>query len=269
MNKQLVLLILITLSFVACNTTQNPTEPNITDSTTTTNPDPAHNSQNSLDWEGTYQGILPCADCEGIQTQITLNKNLTYTYKAKYLGKEDTIFEKNGGFVWNDEGGKISLANFDEEKVAVQYMVGENALFKLDMKGNKITGDLADKYVLRKGQPQLTETYWKLIELKGQAIDNDNNTPKEAHLLFSSDDNRVSGNGGCNTMSGVYESAEGNRITFSKMVSTEMACRNMALESQFFQVLETVDNYSLNGNTLTLNKARMAPLAKFEAVYFK
>ena len=26
------------------------------------------NSQNSLDWEGTYKGIIPCADCEGIKT---------------------------------------------------------------------------------------------------------------------------------------------------------------------------------------------------------
>ena len=35
--------------------------------------DMAHNSQNSLDWAGVYQGILPCADCEGFDTVITLN----------------------------------------------------------------------------------------------------------------------------------------------------------------------------------------------------
>ncbi len=28
------------------------------------------NSQNSLDWPGTYTGTLPCADCEGIKTEI-------------------------------------------------------------------------------------------------------------------------------------------------------------------------------------------------------
>ena len=44
------------------------------------------NSQNSLDWEGTYRGILPCADCEGIETKITLSANGTYEYKASYLG---------------------------------------------------------------------------------------------------------------------------------------------------------------------------------------
>ena len=42
----------------------------------------------------------------------------------------------------------------------------------------------------------------------------------------------------------------------------------MSIETGISKVLETVDNYSLNkeGNILSLNKARMAPLAKFQAV---
>ncbi len=36
-------------------------------------------------------------------------------------------------------------------------------------------------------------------------------------------------------------------------------------EKQFMEVLNTADNFSLNGNTMTLNKARMAPLAVFKA----
>ena len=35
-----------------------------------------HNSQNSLDWEGVYKGILPCADCDGIETEIVINSDL-------------------------------------------------------------------------------------------------------------------------------------------------------------------------------------------------
>ena len=34
--------------------------------------DDQHNSRNSLDWNGVYKGVLPCADCEGIETVITL-----------------------------------------------------------------------------------------------------------------------------------------------------------------------------------------------------
>lgn len=49
----------------------------------------SHNSQNSLDWQVTYKGITPCADCEGIETEVVLNKDLTYLIKTKYLGKGD------------------------------------------------------------------------------------------------------------------------------------------------------------------------------------
>ena len=34
--------------------------------------DAAHNSRNALDWAGTYEGVLPCADCPGIQTRLSL-----------------------------------------------------------------------------------------------------------------------------------------------------------------------------------------------------
>lgn len=44
-------------------------------------------SQNALDWNGTYKGTLPCADCEGIETELTLNLDGNYLYKATYLGK--------------------------------------------------------------------------------------------------------------------------------------------------------------------------------------
>ena len=48
------------------------------------------NSYNALDWEGTYMGIVPCADCEGIEKTILLNKENTYTLTSKYLGKKET-----------------------------------------------------------------------------------------------------------------------------------------------------------------------------------
>ena len=40
----------------------------------------------------------------------------------------------------------------------------------------------------------------------------------------------------------------------------------MDVENAFHEALRTADNYSLDGDRLTLNRARMAPLARFEAV---
>ncbi len=109
----------------------------------------AHNSQNSLDWQGTYKGVTPCADCEGIETEIVLNADLTFTLKTKYLGKVDgKVFQETGSFVWDKTGGIISLEGLKGRPS--QYKVGENRLIQLDMEGNVITGDLAEKYVLTK-----------------------------------------------------------------------------------------------------------------------
>ena len=109
----------------------------------------SHNSQNSIDWQGTYKGITPCGDCEGIETEITLNENLSYVMKTKYLGKRDgKIFEEKGNFVWDKSGGSITLKGLKDR--LSNYKVGENRLIQLDMNGNIISGALAEKYVLAK-----------------------------------------------------------------------------------------------------------------------
>lgn len=106
-----------------------------------------HNSQISLDWQGTYKGVVPCADCEGIETEITLNKDSTFVMHTKYLGKaKQKVFEQNGTFSWDESGSIIVLQ--DLKIKPNEYMVGENTLMQLDLEGNRITGELADKYVL-------------------------------------------------------------------------------------------------------------------------
>lgn len=113
----------------------------------------------------------------------------------------------------------------------------------------------------------VTEKYWKLVELKGQAVSMGEQRPKEAHFILKNEDSRLVGNSGCNSFSGTYELADGNRIRFSQLIATKMACMDMNTEQQFLQVLSAADNYSLQGDSLSLNRARMAPLARFVAVY--
>lgn len=116
----------------------------------TTTGDATHNSRNSLDYEGTYTGTLPCADCEGIYTEITL-KGDNYTMKLVYKGKENkgkNEFTEAGTYTW-DESGSIITLNLANDKPK-KYQVGENLLFALDQDGKRVTGDLAANYILKK-----------------------------------------------------------------------------------------------------------------------
>jgi uncharacterized lipoprotein NlpE involved in copper resistance len=112
------------------------------------NPSPGDNSMNALDWEGTYVGTLPCADCEGIETELNINYDGTYSYKTTYLGKESEAEEVTGTFQWDENGSVITLAGLDG--APGKYKVGENRIWHLDMEGKQIEGDLADKYILTK-----------------------------------------------------------------------------------------------------------------------
>lgn len=107
-----------------------------------------HNAQNSLDYEGVYTGTLPTASGEGMLVTITLSDS-TYTRNIEYIGKKGSKTEEKGKYTWGKDGSVITLQNVDKESPS-QYFVGENTLTQLDMDGNKITGDMAELYILKK-----------------------------------------------------------------------------------------------------------------------
>ena len=114
----------------------------------------------------------------------------------------------------------------------------------------------------------LVEKYWKLVELNGVSVA-DKNNPKEPHIIFKIDDNRFNGNAGCNNIMGSYQIKQPGRISFSEVASTMMMCLNMETEELLKRSLNVADSYIVKNDSLTLNRARMAPLARFVAVYMK
>lgn len=115
----------------------------------------------------------------------------------------------------------------------------------------------------QKTTADITGKTWKLTELNGQPIKlkNPKNNP---YFKLEMDGMRYQGHAGCNGLGGTFEiKPEIMRIKFNQGMSTMMACEDLDIENQFTKAILAADNYSVNGNTLTLNKARMAPLAKF------
>lgn len=109
----------------------------------------------------------------------------------------------------------------------------------------------------------ILDTRWRLVELMGKPVAADERFP---FIHLHAKEGRISGFGGCNSIGGAYELKAGNRVRFTNMASTMMACPDMELEQEFFKVLNMADNFACDGKTLFLHKARMAPLARFEAV---
>lgn len=151
MKKSIIALSLASVFLVACSKTDNKNnqEQTPTAASEAVAVDSAHTAENSLDWNGTYKGVLPCADCEGIETELELNADKTYDLKETYLGKGDgKAFESKGSFQF--DANNTSVIELDKTGDNRKYFVAEGYLKALDMEGNEITGDLADKYELKK-----------------------------------------------------------------------------------------------------------------------
>lgn len=153
-TKILLMAFALALSFTACkndNKKQNDSSMDHVENSEkvlTENPDAAHNSRNSVDWAGTYEGVIPCADCPGIEMKVTLHEDNTYKMSMDYQ-ERDTKSTSEGTFEWNDNGSKVTLIPEDGD-AAVQFQVGENKLYQLDANGNRPEGEMADQYVLEK-----------------------------------------------------------------------------------------------------------------------
>ena len=93
--------------------------------------------------------MLPCADCEAINTILQLYSDGRYQLRQTYVGKAAQEFVQQGQFSWNSAGDTVQL---DDDKQPLQFFVGESQLFMLDQQGQRIEGDLAARYRLQKQQ---------------------------------------------------------------------------------------------------------------------
>jgi heat shock protein HslJ len=114
-------------------------------------------------------------------------------------------------------------------------------------------------------EADLQDKYWKLVELNGKKVSEYPAQNKEPYLQLLTDGNRAEGTGGCNGMGGTYTLTKPNKISFSQMASTKMACPDMTLESDFHAVLTQVDIYVVGETTLTFTDMDGSSYAKFEA----
>jgi heat shock protein HslJ len=111
---------------------------------------------------------------------------------------------------------------------------------------------------------QLENTYWKLVELKGEPVLVIPNQ-QEAHFVLMSTEHRVRGSGGCNLIMGSYETA-GDRLSIGPLATTRKMCpETMQQEQAFLAVLDSVTHYRIAGNHLQLF-AHGELVAKLEAV---
>jgi copper homeostasis protein (lipoprotein) len=219
-----------------------------------------HSAQNSIDWEGTYSGVLPCADCEGIETELKLDSNLTYVLISQYLGVVNVMPDTlKGKFYW--QGNIIKLNGIQKNERPNSFKVEENQVRHLDMGDNVIKGSLEQKYILIKnGNKSVEDRKWQLIEINGKSV---KGSAETHYLIFHSKEGNIEAKANCNVLLRNYKIRNNSQLEIGQGISTLMACPDN-LEQDFLKVLAETENISAEGKTLSLNKGTLPPLARFQ-----
>lgn len=117
-------------------TTQSKSSASVTDS-----------AETSLDWAGEYTGTFPCADCEGIKTELELKSDKTYELNEEYLGtKTKNESEVKGSFSFDAQNP--SIITLDDKADQRKFFIGENFIEAREIEtGNKIESKLNYKLI--------------------------------------------------------------------------------------------------------------------------
>ncbi len=116
-------------------------------------------------------------------------------------------------------------------------------------------------------QASLTNTYWKLIELEGQAVKTA--AGQREMKLTLREGSKITGFAGCNSFFGSYTFDE-SKITFGQLAASRKFCaETMDMENLFLKVLSEVAGYKIIGQTLQLLDDEGKSPASLQAVYLK
>jgi putative lipoprotein len=110
----------------------------------------------------------------------------------------------------------------------------------------------------------LTNTYWKLVELNGRAVQPGEG--RELHMILRGED-QVAGYAGCNQFTGSV-TVTGDGLAFGPMASTRRMCADvMAQEDAFLQALESAHRFEIAGEDLAIENGAGEIVMRFAAVY--
>ena len=98
---------------------------------------------------GVFEGTLPCADCDGIKTVLTINDDTTYSLSSEYLGKKDGLFEQSGVYSLVKDGQVLELVT-PSTGDKIYYRIVDNGVAVSDAEGTVNEGERAQDYVLTK-----------------------------------------------------------------------------------------------------------------------
>lgn len=229
------------------------------------------NSKADFNLSGTYFGTLPCVDCKGIQTQLTILPDSSYEYKIRKLTHSTSPIKTTTGKVQiKDE--KFTISGVKGDTIDHTYLVKPDFFVKLSNSGQPFDPSQTHFYTLfKEGGNELKDRFWRLIEVDGKDYSDlrARTGNFNAHLFVKSADQRVYGNGGCNSFTGHFLLEENNLFRMERFAHTNINCDYQYIEDPMMRALKATIYYSVKDGRLTLLDLKKRPIARFESDNFQ
>ncbi len=100
---------------------------------------------------GNFHGLLPCADCPGIASTLTLNADQTFSLEQRYLDREIESTITRGSFQYK-RGGLIILTELIDGMNHLQVV--EETLVLVDELGIPVDTEFPENYILKRDVPE-------------------------------------------------------------------------------------------------------------------
>ena len=105
---------------------------------------------------------------------------------------------------------------------------------------------------------------WVLTRLGNRTLTAEDFAKGLPAIEFHLADSRVTGNAGCNRLSGSFQ-ARGDKITFGQLATTRMACSNMAVEREYLSMItDKTLRYAIDDGRLVLTDDKDITLAFYK-----
>lgn len=124
------------IALISCQSTGNRSKDN------------ADNLQQPQEFSGTYHGLTPCADCPGIEMQVSFSPDSIFYETSEYLERA-TKFSDTGRWKKSDSLLTVDFSGRDPHQRFFK-IINDSAIQMLDGSGVAITGPLAEHYILKK-----------------------------------------------------------------------------------------------------------------------
>lgn len=213
-----------------------------------------------IDWQAKYFGSTPSEPKDGIEKKLKIIKGENFSPKTLHVRNTKKTKKRIRKSKWHSD--KIVLQNIKIDAQTTIFKAEENQIKQLDFNRNEIKDEISSAFILKKMEDLEVENIrWKLIELNGNPI---KENAASHYLIFHSIDGNLEAKAGCNEILCKYEIKKGSKLILKTGISTQMGCPEGNIETEFKKALFSANNISINNKTLSLNKDKMAPLARFE-----